>query len=572
MIPHMEVLTENNLFPNGTRGSMTRRSAPMFLTPARSCLIAGLLASLLLAGCGRAVTTAVSPESTAAPEGSVMVPATDSATPTQPEKKEESTASANTPIPTTVAPSPQGVQRTVVAPTRESLSAYPGILRSMTLSREDVLSLLGPEHEIFSNIPLGYTVYTWNATGIALEFDDLSGRLRLIRVADRTLFLDGADYRNEDLNRDGIAEGICAFETNPPVGSEPNTSVVDARSRRQAMVTVIDEATGAAVAETMVSPFDGYARLSFLPAYAAAQETLVVLDTQSEWECDVLSFTGGQLVSMLPADVLQIEEQSKVSIDVTQSESVLLEVSSVGLSFQCALPDRLAEALQSGEPFSHRFVVNRKPVITDEGLSLRIRHSLQVLLGNAETLDGLLVGRFIDVGQVSQEYRYVGSGEWKLLATGGGPKYSDPSQGANLTMDEMVAGQTYLFSSLYDIEETYGLDPAGYTDFDLIAGLHFIHKGLRIEVVNARVARMEAGAACPLETVRGLKTGDTRGTALSLLGLPDAGYFEDRMWTYWFYRGFDGPDERVLSLDRFTVEFSGDLVERIRMEGYVPID
>ena len=91
-------------------------------------------------------------------------------------------------------------------------------------------------------------------------------------------------------------------------------------------------------------------------------------------------------------------------------------------------------------------------------------------------------------------------------------------------------------------------------------------------MVNARVARMEATAPCPLETVKGLRIGDSRGTALSLLGLPDVGYFEDRLWTYWFYRGTGSEEERVLSLDKLTVSFFGDKVERIVMEGYVPID
>ena len=570
MIPRMEALTENNPFLKATRGSMTRSNTPAS-TLIRLFLTVGLLAGLLLAGCGR--TGAPLSSETAATQAETLPPPSTSAAATSQPGKQPGLMASSAPAAAASVPSPpQSAQAAVIAPTREALSAYPGILRAMRLPREEVLVLLGSEHEVFHNAPLGYSVYNWNASGISLEYDDLSGRLRLIRMGERTLFLDGADYQNADLNGDGIAEGICAYESNLVTDGGASAAGVDARARRQGHVLVVDEATGAVIAETMVSPFDGYARLSALPAYAEARETLIVLDTQAEWECDVLSFTGGQLVSMLPADVLRIQEQATVSTDAAQPESVLLEVGSAGLSFQCVLPDRLAEALQSGEPFSYRFVVNRKPVITDEGLSLRIRHSLQVLLGNAETMDGLLVGRYIDVGQVSQEYRYVGSGAWKLLTTSGGPKYTDSSQGADLAMDEMVAGQTYLFSTLYDLEESYGLDPAGYTDFDLIAGLHFVHKGLRIEVVNARVARMEADTTCPLETVRGLKTGDTRGTALTLLGLPDIGYFEDRIWTYWFYRGFDGPQERVLSLDRFTVEFSGDLVSRIRMEGYVPID
>ena len=67
----------------------------------------------------------------------------------------------------------------VSEPTRETLSAYPGVLRAMTLTREETLALLGEDHESYTNNPLAYTVYTWKETGLALEYDDLSNRLRL---------------------------------------------------------------------------------------------------------------------------------------------------------------------------------------------------------------------------------------------------------------------------------------------------------------------------------------------------------------------------------------------------------
>lgn len=546
---------------------MTRQSR--FLA---ACVLAILLTGQLLAGCGRnpAKEASVEPEPSVAVSvaTATMAVATPGSSPEKPEPGLSSSASK------TGEPSApvQAVPITVVPPTREALSAYPGVLRAMTLTREEILSLLGSEHEAYTNKPLAYTVYTWKGTGLTLEFDDLSNRLRLIRIGERTIFLDGSDYRNADLNGDGVAEGVCSFEVFSPAEAALTNTTAEPQMRRQGFVTVLDEQTGALVTETRVAPFGGYSRLEVLAAYGAMQETLVMLDSQSDWECDVLAFAGGQLVSMLPKDMLKLEEEARVSTDAAKPDHVFLEVGSAGLSFQCILPEKLSDALAAGQPFVHRFMVSRKPVVTDEGLSLRVRHSLQIQLGTAASLDGQSYGRFMGVGQVTQEYRYIGNGEWKLLSTGGGPKYAESAQGSNLFMEDMAVGQTYLFSTLYDIEETYGLDPSHYTDFDLIAGLRFSHEGVWFDVVNARVARLEATADCVLETAKGLRTGDSRGTALSLLGLPDVGYFEDRLWTYWFYRGFGGPDERTLSLDRLTVRFSGDKVERIVMEGYVPID
>ena len=299
----------------------------------------------------------------------------------------------------------------------------------------------------------------------------------LIRAGERTIFLDGADYRNADLNGDGVAEGICSFEVFLPLEATVTNATAEPQVRRQGFVTVLDEQTGALMAETPCGALwrvfpDRCAR----GLWHHERNIGDSLTANPNGECDVLAFSNGQLVSMLPKEGLQLEEDAHVSTDSVQPKQVLLEVGSAGLSFQCPLPEKLSDALTDGQPFLHRFMVNRKPVVTDEGLSLRVRHSLQIQLGSATSLDGQAYGRFMGVGQVTQEYRYMGSGAWQLLSTGGGPKYTDSAQGSNLLMEDMVMGQTYLFSTLYDIEDTYGLDPSRYTDFDLIAGCGFSMK------------------------------------------------------------------------------------------------
>mgnify|MGYP001810198613 FL=1 len=452
-----------------------------------------------------------------------------------------------------------------IPPTAEALSVFPGILRAVNLSRDDVLRLLGDGVETLENVPQAITAYTWSDKDLALEYDNLTGRLNVIRTGGRTFFLDSADYRNDDIDGDGEMEGLCAYEAF-------NAESTDPLNRRQGYVVLIDEATGTAIAESYEQPFGGYARLSVLPQYGKAGECLVVLDTQADWECDVLRFANGQLVSMLPKETVPIEEQAKVSNPVADKGTVHLAIASAGVSFDCLLPQRILEALSDGQTYRWRFVVNRKPVIAEDGLTMRVRNSLQVMLGEARSLLAEPVGRYVDIGQVTQEYRYIGEGQWTLLTTAGGPKYAEPGQGASLTATDMAVGSNWLFSALYDVEETFGLKASDYTDFDLLAGIRFLSDGVRYGVVNSRIAEIELAGDCTAKTPRGLAAGDSRGEAMSLYGLPDDGYFEDRIWTYWFYREPDGANDRILSLDRFTLEFDGDRIERIRMEGYVPID
>jgi len=520
-----------------------------------------LMACLLLSACGRqaAETATGSPlPSSAVPTSVASVAASDTGAATSP-------ASESAPSAESATASAGAAAAETLPPTTAALSVFPGILRAVGMPREEVLALLGDGMEALENKPQAITAYTWSDKDLALEYDNLAGRLNVIRTGGRTFFLDSANYIHGDMDGDGVMEGLCAYE-------EFNPDAADPLVRRQGHVAVIDEKTGGAIAESYEQPFGGYARLAVLPAYGKSGESLVVLDTQADWECDVLRFSGGQLVSMLPKETQPIEERATVSVPDPDKGIVHLAVESAGVAFDCLLPQRLAEALADGQPYRHRFVVNRKPVIADDGLTMRVRNSLQVQLGEAQSLLAEPVGRFIDIGQVTQEYRYVGDGAWTLLSTAGGAKYAERSQGASLTAADMAVGQTWLFSTLYDMEETYGLKASDYTDFDLLAGIRFQSEGVRYGVVNSRIADIELAGDCTATTARGLAAGDSRGEAMSLYGLPDAGYFEDRIWTYWFYREPDGEFGRILSLDRFTLEFDGDRVTRIRMEGYVPID
>lgn len=457
-----------------------------------------------------------------------------------------------------------------VPPSRESLSVFPGVLRTMNMSREDVLLLLGEGFETYDNVSQAFSVYTWTEFDLTLEYDSLSGHLRTIRTGERSIFLDGADYQRADLNGDGVMEGICAFEDTRDITSMAGAGV-DPTNRREGHVVLYDEATGKSISECFTRPFGGYASLSFLTAYGTDGESLIIIDTQAYWECDVLSFTGGQLVSMLPSNALQLTDQATLTRNPAMPDRVALAVTAAGLSFDCLMPERLQEALLAGQAFKYRFLVNRKPVVADDGLSLQLRNSLQVMLGEAVDMEGMPIGRYIDIGQVSQEYRYIGQGVWKLLKTAGGPKYTDIGQGGNITPEDLTVGQAVLFSALYDYTEMFGLDPKLYANVDLIGGITFMSEGMRINVVNARIANIAMEEGCKLETVRGLAVGASRGDALVKYGQPDSGYFEDRVWTYWFYREFDGAGERILSLDSFSIEFSGDKVERIRMDAYIPI-
>ncbi len=469
-----------------------------------------------------------------------------------------------TPEPDAQANIPAG---TLLAPVVETLSVFPGVLRTMTMTKEEVISIMG-DHETYENISQAYSVYTWDEKNLVLEYDSLSGKLRAIRIAERTLFLSGASYKRADLNQDGILEGICAYESFPEANATANNTVEGA-VRRVGRVSVIDEKTGQSLGESFVKAFEGYSTLSVLLSFGAEKECLIVLDTQSDWECDVLTYKDGQLNGVLPTEAAGLED-AVVNRSPQKPDTVQFQLASAGLAFDCLIPDRLQEALKK-QKFEYRFVINRKPVVADGSLTLQVRNSLQVKLGDAADLEGVLIGRYVDIGQVGQEFRYMGSGKWKLLRTGGMPKYTGVEEGGNVTLEDLTVGPAILFAALYDYTDTFSLDPKTYANADLIGGISFLWEGTRIDVVNARIADITIYKDSLHKTVRGLMVGDSKSEALALYGQPDLGYFEDKVWTYWFYRDFF-DQEPILSPDYFSITFDGDRVSRIAMHGYVPID
>lgn len=462
--------------------------------------------------------------------------------------------------PTTAEPTTT-TQKTVATATEEGvplqpdiMSQFPGALRLMTLTRGDIIALFGKEPVTFENKAQGIDVLKFEDLNLVIQIDTLHNQIQQIRIGEEKYTVSGGTHSRFDVVGDGALEAVATYEDASGIGH----------------VVVYNELDGTLIAETETGSFGGASALSFSDNAAGGTERLIVLDTLADWECDVLSYVDGKLISVLPESDRTLETEAAIKFS-ENFETVEMTFASIGQSFQCPIPQRLSAILNTnGTAPEIQFVTNRKPIMGPDGLLLRVRTSLQVKLANVlpEKLPG--DARYVDVGFAMQEYRYMGKGQWKNLKSTGGAKYTANEFAPPIAMEDLHIGQIWLFSPLYDYMEQLNIAEGTYADVDLVSGVVIPMQGLNIHVSNVKIAGLTLELGSEFVTERGLSTGVTRETVLALYGLPDKGYYEDDIWTWWYFRDWQGETSTMMPEDVFQIEFKDNIVQHIEMRGAVP--
>ena len=436
-----------------------------------------------------------------------------------------------------------------ILPDAAFLSTYPGVFKCMSLTLEQILKVLGSNFQLFENTAQGYDVYQFPEYNLVIEYDTISEKLSSIRVNDIPYYVYSGTIKSFDIDNDGKIEEIAAYEDENLNGK----------------VTVFGE-DGLIKADQTTDYFDGKCDMSLVSGYGPDKESLIILDTRAEQDCEIFSYSNGNLISMIPPNQEDLESQAEVTSD---GPSVHLSLPEKGLSYDCPIPERLIESYpDSNTPLQYRFVMNLKPVITDNSLSLHIRHSLEIKYyedafeGGTET--------YLDVAQVINEYQYLGGGKWEFLSTKGGPKYNKENMLGGLTSNDFTVGSVKLLAPIADVASSIGLDLSKYNEDDLLSGVLYKTGSVCIGITNKAISYISLENNSDGKTLRGLKTGDSKQQALDLYGLPDKGYFEDSIWTYYFLREENMGEGGYFLADNLNIEFDGDIVSKIWMSIYIP--
>jgi len=439
-------------------------------------------------------------------------------------------------------------QQEAELPDAAFLSAYPGVLRCMSLTLEQIFKVLGTNFELYENTAQGYDIYRFTDYNLVLEYDKVSERLSTIWVNDAPYYVYSGTIAAFDIDNDGREEIIAAYED------------ADLNGR----VNVFSK-DGLVIADQTTDYFGGECRMSLMVGYGPERESLIILDTNNPRECEIFSYSNGKLISVIPPAPPRISDNAIIASDEGR---IVLTLPDQGITYDCPLPKHLVESYPVGNTdYNCQFERKIRPVVRDNVLYLVERDSLQVKFYHMEED----VTTSFDIAQVAREYQYSGGGKWQHLSTKGGPKYDRNSLPSGLNAGDFRIGKITLLSPASEVAGEIGLDLDKYTEYDLLAGVLYRDGGISVGITNGIISYISLDKDGDIETPRGLKIFNSKQQALDLYGLPDQGYYEDPVWTYYHLRAEKTDYGVYYVADTFNIEFEGDTVKKIWMSEYISI-
>lgn len=435
-------------------------------------------------------------------------------------------------------------------PDKDSVVSFPGIFDIMPLTLEQTIKVLGSDFKLIENRSQGYDTYVFPKYNLSIEFDKINKSPSTIWLDSMPYYIYSGDYKIKDINGDGKPEKIIAYE--------------DINYNGQ--ILVIDGASGQ-YSSAEIEYFGGKCELEIIDKYGGSNESLILARTFGGKEGNVFRWDKNKLISVLPENYDAMLNESKVSVE---GDKAVLVNQKRNILYVCPLPERLADSVK-GKSTDEVVRLNIKinPQTQDDSLRLKVRTIVQLKLAdNYNFIDGSY-GTYCDVAQIVDEYRYEGAGKWKEISTDGGPRYgtgkpSDVTSG-DLSIDKYALGE-----DTKSLDEAIKSELAVFTPDELNAGVLIKKDGLLVGITNDRITYLSVEDNPVFATGKGLKTGDDRQKVVDTYGLPDCGFNEDRLWTYYIVK--KEPAENYLSsclVETLNLEFTGDEVSRIWMSTYV---
>ncbi len=469
---------------------------------------------------------------------------------------DKSPAAENSPTP--LSP-PQGTKARTV-PGKEQLIAFPGMLKSISLSLEELVKILGRPSELTEDTAAGMEFYRFDE-GLSFEYDRVNGKLSSVYLKDKFYSLYSGSWLEADLDNDGTDEFIVAYEDE---GYDGHVAVISMEGK------LLDNRPA--------DYFGGYSNLTIFEIVAEGKkETVISLESNSERKNALYSYTDGILSTIVPVSAVDTDA---FSLMLDKNQAVVVN-NPLGILYMCPLPSALIspDFLPGAGITEYRVTQSFIPQKEEDGLHLAISHRIQLKIMN-EFIDGAgIPGAYWDIASFEEDYLYKGNGLWHLNGNEGEPKYADSdvareaaliNSGALKQKDFGISG-LYLRDTAEALTTLEGFSAAAYTQSQLLQGLLYKKDGLTLGITNGRCSYLSLEPGSRLETERSLKIGDDRNKAKELYGLPQLGFFSDREWIYYGLSSYsDGADANI-SLNTLHIEFQGAIVSKIWLSAYEPV-
>lgn len=438
-------------------------------------------------------------------------------------------------------------QKDVILPDPDTLLSFPGVFETMPLTLQQLITTLGFNFELIENKAEGYDTYIYNEYDFVFNFDRLRHKPYSIWVGDMPYYVYSGDYESVDLNGDGKKETIVVYEDQYYKGK---LLVTDGKTKK--------------ISEADLGFLGNKSEIQTLTNFGPGKESLIIVKTDIGQRGAIFSYANGKLKDVLPKDFEKTAKETMVTVE--GGKAVALNKAKDVL-YICSLPNRLKYIIQGRNSSDVcRTIVQIKPKVADGTLNLEVRTNIQIKISdNYDQIEGT-EGSYCDVANISQHYQYSGNGKWKEISLEGGPKYE--SEPAVFSPENLSINNILLNSEIDSLPNNISSKLKTFSQNELSTGVLIEDNGLLIGISDNRISylSLERGG---FSTQKGLKLSDTRQKALDTYGVPDKGFLNDEVWTYYVFRKEGAGDNLLVLLDSLHIEFDGDKVSKIWMNSHV---
>lgn len=442
------------------------------------------------------------------------------------------------------------VQKTEKLPDVGTITSFPGVFETVGMTLEQIIKVLGTQFELKENKAQGYDSYVFPQYDLVLDFDRINKKLMTVRLEDVPYYVYSSVYKTEDLNDDGALEKIAAYEDQDFNGH-----------------LLVMDGSGGKTSDAVLDYFNGGCEVELLPVFGSGREALILVRTLGGKTGDVLKWSGGELKSVLPEELYDFSGGSMVTVE---ADRAVLMNKNKGLLYVCPIPERLAKSVKGRKNSdAYRFSVNLYPVTEDGFLYLNVRNSLQLKLADNYNFIDDTDGVFCDVAQTTLKYKYTGQGNWEEISIKGGPKYDDEHHAGAVTEEDLNIGGLRLYESAENLDKALKDELSLFTPEELNEGVLLNRAGMQLGITGDAITYLSLEGKSDTTASGALKISASREMALSLYGLPDKGFLEDRAWTYYIVSEQNTNGYLSVFIDTLNIEFDGDKVNRIWMSSYV---
>ncbi|MCX7771998.1 MAG: hypothetical protein N2376_02665 [Clostridia bacterium] len=419
----------------------------------------------------------------------------------------------------------------------------------MNLTLEQIISVMGSCFELTENRGQGYDSYVYANDKVTFEFDRINKKLSTIIYNDVPYYVYSGTLKSFDINGDSKPEKIAAYDDQDFNGS----------------ITVWNS-PDKVLSQAVLAYSGGKMDLTFEPQIGASKENLVIVKTRGGIHGDILKWAEGTLQSVLPKGIDTLSQELAATIE---GDSAVLVHQKRDILYVCPLPEATAKNVESlSGTDRYRYAVSILPEVAGENLSLKVRTSLLLKVSDQYNAFEDTEGIYSDVGQVTQSFSYLGNGNWQENAITGGAKYEKGAK-ATVQQADLSIGNVHLLDEIAKKEPELQKSLSKYTEQEITDGLLIPYEGLDVGVSDGLVNYISLEAGSDKTTSKGLKIGDAKETALSMYGLPDKGFTEDDVWSYYSFRKDTAQKDNSFLLDTLNIEFDGGKVSRIWISAYI---